>query len=132
MPVLTDNRDPEVSIAEQGSPDFEIDTTEITATGAEDIVFTVPTGKKWLLKAARMLKLSGTFTVSNYQLIIRNSDSSEEITAIDTGSSAMAELIGNHTLTVPSGWKVICRYVISAHTSSGNVKSTVLYNETDE
>lgn len=125
---MYDNGDAEVSVKEQGNTAADLDTVSITGNGTFNIDRTVPTGKKWVLKAIDGQKSAGTYTVDNVLLYMVVD--STTVLVHESSSSSMRKVMEND-ITLKEGDIIRVSIVASGHSVTGNSYSRALYQEMD-
>ena len=126
MPTLTNNRDPEVTVQEQGN--LTLATESSTTVTSANLSWTVPTGKKWIVKA---LTSSITANATNRFVRLYNVGSADtnDITPFADLTTVTENWLLSNDLHVPAGWKIEVR-----STSSANADhyAKIIYNEYDD
>jgi hypothetical protein len=135
MPRLVDNRDAEIQIKEQGTLLEYHDYETITSTGSVNQDLTVPTGKKWLLKAVMWIKTSGTFTTKPTITLITSQAApyaADGVYLILGSSGDTSQLLHMpQVMQLNEGDIVRTNTNTTAFTSSGDVKTRILVQEFD-
>jgi hypothetical protein len=113
---------------EQGVLKTALTATAISGTGFQNIDFTVPAGKKWIIKGISSNVSSGTYTVSSQELkvVIDGKDCG----LYNVSASTMAWMVTGQ-LVIPAGGIVRHFYNVSAFTGAGNYNSKICYLEAD-
>ena len=114
-----------VQSIEAGSLVVASTTTSITADNTYDIDFTVPAGKKFILKAWNFYKSSGTYTAGTIRLQIHDG------TNVISVSSTATSLLGGTVLCLGEGQSIRCQVVVTGWSVTGNFLSQVLYQSVD-
>jgi len=130
MATLTPNRDPEVTIIEQG--ELKIDEAVITfaGTGFKDRTLTVPTGKLWVIKGFEVYQ-GGTATVGTAQVLLGIGGLSTTIAAQASPAAATTYLMTYpFPLTLKAGNTLRFLFNVVADTN-GNETTRALYVELD-
>ena len=115
---------------EQGT--LKINTIDGTPSGAGEFVIqhTVPTNKVWTIKGIAQTDGSPAFDGTMTNRFTRVNDGT--LTSITQQSASyIRELIGNHNIQLKQGQSFESVFTITAYTS-GNIRSRLLYIESDE
>lgn len=130
MPNISPNRDQEVTISEQGNLAIQSDLISPAVSGTNSSTFTVPTGKKWVLKSIDIHGVSLSATVS--YLLVRYMDGSDSIDLLrdDTGGSTLYQMVGSENLILQAGKSIRLITQLSAFTS-GDISHEILVQELD-
>jgi len=130
MALMYDNEDSEVTIKEAGELIAEDVSVEVAATGYFTADVVVPAGKVYKLKGVRSRGTSGSFTIASisFQLLASGGGGGE---FISEGSAELSQLLGGYQLEIPAGWTIRSKFYVTSHTTTGNVRQTLLYSEID-
>lgn len=127
MVTLHPNKDIETTIVQQGNLKISENVFTPESAGTDNIDFTVPSGKKWILKALVLQSVSFVGTFSNIRL--QNIIDSNTI-QIGYYEDKDYSLVLNNDLTFKEGDDIRFRISTSAYTS-GSLKCSILYLEID-
>jgi hypothetical protein len=131
MPEYSANRDQEVTIQEQGELTLDQEAITSPSNGNNMTTFTVPTGKKWILKFAECGG-AGTWSATVNYHSIRISDGTLTFNYIKhTGDTQLIyEQFGSHNIILPEGWTIDLLTNISDY-STGSINHRLAYVELD-
>ena len=107
-----------VASLEQGTLTLIKQDYSITGDGTKDNAYTVPAGKIFKIKGVNAYKSTGTYTVDSTTYVVN--DGSNTFTM----GASLANL--KETLSVPAGWTIRARHVISGWSVAGNVSFELL------
>ena len=130
MATLTPNGDAEVQIAIAGRlKKYSTDQT-VTAVTSYNIDTRVPTGKRWVFKAIKADKVSGTFTVGTIRLYVLP-DGANDVELYSVGAATLLKGYGDQDITLDEGAIIRCRITVTAHTVDGIYRPQILVQEMD-
>ena len=128
MATLTPNRDTEVTVVEQGDLRIIGQVKSITGVAYYTESFTVPTGKKWVLKSSYSYSATGTYTVHDVTLKIYDGANSATLYAVTADRYNYNQPLD---ITLQEGWFVQIIINCTAHTTTGNYNSSILVQQSD-
>ena len=114
-----------VKSIESGRLKVDRDTTSFSGIGSEELCFTVPTGKAWILKAYSTSSNNFIGTVDSSYFKITTGGSS---TNLQNNLTGFANLLLPNDLTLQAGDEVFISVIISNYTS-GQVHGKIIYQE---
>ena len=130
MATLTPNRDPEVTIVQQGTLKARLNDLAFAGTGQRFSNVQVPVGKKWLLKAYQ-ITWYGTYTAADAYLRLKDSSDTDifSLLTLTPGTNVITQ-VGEQQLQLDAGTKIGVQTNITADTN-GHLQFTPLYVEFD-
>ena len=125
MATLTPNGDAEVVVSEQGNLKYGYTAANLGATGTVTREYTVPTGKKWTLKA---IYNSNGATITRVLVYLSVPAVAGLHVLYDSTTVFDFNVVLPQPITIPEGWVVTYQYSVG---TDGNTVNSTLYQEFD-